>query len=1099
MLKSEGLSLLFACVVALACAGKAACPAGDINGDCCVGWDDLALLADDWLAAGPSVADLDDDGSVALRDLGILAFHWQRCGVPLVINEFMAANSSFVPDPQDEYDDWIEIHNVGDEPLDVGGMYLTDSLSDPTRWRIPGDSPVLTIVPPGGFFLLWADNDTSDTGFHAALELDAGADEIALFDTDGTSLIDSVAFAEQVGDISYGRFPDGSADWRYMVFPTPGGPNAGAYEGAVADTKFSHDRGFYDEPFDVAITCETPGAIIYYSTDGSQPYVPGSRFATGKLYMGPVRITQTTCLRAVAVRPGWMPSDVDTHTYIFLDDVITRSQSEVFARGYPSQWYGSLPADYEMDPQVYNDPDYADLMDDALLAIPTVSLVTTKNYFFDRTNNADSGGIYIYTGHSSTGGQGWERPVSVEMLTPDGDKEFQVNCGIRIQGGENRKPEKCPKHSLGLRFRSKYGPAQLEFPLFDDGPVERFDSFQFRGGFNNTWTHWARDQRERTQYIRDQWMRDALLEMGQADAGRGYFVHLYINGIYWGLYDLQERPVAAHYAAYNGGEEEDVDAINGGSPTDGTARAWQEAKSIVATRDWKRICETIDIDNFIDWTLLNLFAGNTDLKNDGNWRAAGGGPHRRPWRFYSWDGEHVMESLYQNGTQPSDDPTGMLRYLDDMEEFRVRFGDRVHRHLFNDGALTPLRNAERWRTRADEIELAVIAESARWGDYRRDMHSYSSGPYYLYTRNEFWIPQKNWLLNDYFPSRTNVALEQFRSRGLYPSVSAPRFAVNGSYRHGGPVPGGARLSMSEAGGRIWFTVDGSDPRVQGSAPEPAPENMLVPENAAKRVLVPDGPVDDAWREDANFDDSAWTSGTGGVGYERSFGYEAFFDIDVQSNMYGVNGTCYIRIAFGLSADELSALSNLTLKVRYDDGFVAYLNGSEVQRAQFSGTPTWNSSASSTHSDSDAVNFDLFNITGHRGKLRSGQNVLAVHGLNASTASSDFLISVELISSATPGGGVETGVSPTATEYVGPVVLNKSAHVNARALSGGTWSALNEAIFAVGPVAESLRISEMMYHPGDTGSPDDPNTEYVELTNVGGETIDLNLVKFTNGI
>ena len=1099
MLKSRVVLLAVVCSIAVGIPGWAACPVGDINGDCRVAWEDLALVADDWLMDGAGGTDLDDDGVVALRDLGILAFHWQRSGIPLAINECMAANSSFVPDRQGEFDDWIEIYNPGDEPIDAGGMYLTDDLSDPARWRIPVNHPVLTTIPPGGFILIWADTDTTDAGLHASFELDAGGEELALFESDGISLIDWVAFGEQVGDISYGRFPNAADDWRFMVFPTPGGPNAGAYEGAVADTKFSHDRGFYEEPFEVAITCATAGAVIYYSTDGSEPYVEGARFATGNVYRSPIPITRTTCLRAVAVKPGWMPSNVDTHTYIFLGDVITRSQSQVLAEGYPDKWYSSFPADYEMDPEVCNDPQYADLMDDALLAIPTVSLVTTKNYLFGRTNNADSGGIYIYTGHSSTGGQGWERPVSAEMFTPDGEKEFQVNCGIRIQGGENRKPQKCPKHSMSLRFRSKYGPSQFEFPLFHDGPVERFDSFQFRGGFNNTWTHWSADQRERTQYIRDQWMRDSLLEMGQADAGRGYFVHLYINGIYWGLYDLQERPVASHYAAYNGGDEEDIDAINGGSPTDGTAQAWQKAKSIVATRDWNRIREVIDIDNFIDWTLLNLFAGNTDLKNNGNWRAAGGGPERRPWRFYSWDGEHVMESLSQSGTRPSDDPTGMFRYLDDIEEFRVRFGDRVHKHLFNNGALTSQRNAERWRTRADEINLAVIAESARWGDYRRDMHSYSSGPYRLYTRNEFWIPQKNWLLNEYFPRRTDVALDQFKSRGLYPGVDAPTFNINGSYQHGGYVAAGAALSMSGAGGAVWFTLDGSDPRLSGSAPDPGDDITLVAEGAAKRVLVPSSPVSDAWRGGQGFNDSAWISGAGGVGYERSSGYQPYFDIDVQSQMYGSNTTCYIRIPFSVSGDDMSELSNLILKVRYDDGFVAYLNGYEVQRVQCSGEPAWNSSASAIHSDVDAVNFETFNVGGHLDKLRQGQNVLALQGLNVSSTSSDFLISVELVSSKAPAGAVESGVSPTAVRYSGPISLQHSGRLKARALTGGTWSALNEAVFAAGPVAESLRISEIMYHPGDTGSPDDPNTEYVELTNMGDETINLNLVSFTNGI
>ena len=88
---------------------------------------------------------------------------------------------------------------------------------------------------------------------------------------------------------------------------------------------------------------------------------------------------------------------------------------------------------------------------------------------------------------------------------------------------------------------------------------------------------------------------------------------------------------------------------------------------------------------------------------------------------------------------------------------------------------------------------------------------------------------------------------------------------------------------------------------------------------------------------------------------------------------------------------------------------------------------------------------------------------------------------------------------SAIRYTGPITLSKSTVVKARVLSGSTWSALNEAVFAVGPVAESLRISEIMYHPLDTGNPNDPNTEFIELTNIANQSINLNLVRFTDGI
>jgi hypothetical protein len=828
--------------------------------------------------------------------------------VPLVINEFLASNSSFIRDPQGQYDDWIEVYNYGTDAIDVGGMYLTDNLLVPTKWQIPDGNPVETTIPAGSYLLIWADNDTTDTGLHTNFKLSADGEEIGLFDSDGQILIDSIIFPDQTADISFGRYPDANDELRFFGFPSPGRQNDGAYLGEVADTKFSHNRGFYDTPFSVTIATETNDAIIYYTLDGSEPYGLSGRGPGGMVYTEPIPINETTCLRAKAIKSGWMPTDIDTHTYIFLDDVIRQSHRKATLAGYPDKWWGQFSADYGMDPDVYNNPDYRDLMDDALLSIPTVSLVTDKNNLFSHKNDPQYGGIYIYTGHSITGGRGWERPVSAEFFTEDGQKEFQANCGLRIQGGESRRPNKCPKHSFSLRFRDEYGQGKLNFELFDDWPVDSFDTIQLRGGFNNTWTHWASNQRARTQYIRDQWMRDCLTEMGHEDAGQGFFVHLYLNGIYWGLYNLHERPIASHYAAYNGGDEESIDAINGdpqrgGRVSDGTVNEWARLKSVVAGHNWERICELLDVDNFIDWVLVNRFAGNNDLKYDTNWRAAGGGTQHRPWRFYSWDAEHVLESINEQITELRDlDPTSLLSYLDDIEEFRIRFGDRVQKHLSSNSVLTSQRNIQRWLKRTDELNLAIIAESARWGDYRRDVHSYSSGPYYLYTRNDFWIPEKNRLINNYFPRRTNITISQLRSCGLYPNIDAPQFSINGSYKHGGQIAPNARLTII-ATGTIWYTLDGTDPHLSGRA----------------------------------------------VNHSR------------------------------------------------------------------------------------------------------------------------------------------------AKVYSGPITLARSTHVKTRVLSGSTWSALNEATFAIGPVVDNLRITEIMYNPNA------PNTEYIELKNIGAQTIKLDLVKFTNGV
>jgi len=936
---------------------------------------------------------------------------------------------------------------------------------------------------PLSYILIWADDDATDVGLHASFKLDADGEEIGLFDNDGITLIDSVAFGAQTGDISYGRHPDGSEQWQSFALPSPAATNVGVYEGFVSDVEFSHERGV---PFSVTLATETDGAIIYYTLDGSEPYAIAGRSATGRVYVGPIYINGTTCLRVKAIKDGWKPTDTQAQTYIFPTDVITQSQQQALSAGYPSSWSG-YAADYEMDPQIYTDPDYANLMEEALLSIPTVSITTDIDNLFD-----PSRGIYA---NPTKKGDEWERPASAEFFDRDGSKQFQINCGLRLQGGAARQPYKCPKHSFSLRFRGKWGPTKLEFPLFEGSSVERFDSIHLRGMFNNAWTHWNPDQRRRAQMIRDQWVRDSLLDMGDISAGHGFFVHLYLNGMYWGVHNLHERPEASHYAAYFGGSSDELDALNGGSIRDGDYDAWNHMKSTVASRDWESIQKVLAVDNYIDWTIIQRFGSNNDLKSNGNWRAAGGGPDRRPWRLYAWDCERVLEGVNEGAPGGTEDPPGLFNHLDDIEEFRVRFADRLHKHLVNGGALTPEVTSQRWTERADEIDIAIIAESARWGDYRRDAHSYRNGPYYLYTKNDFWLVEQQRLLNQYFPYRTAKVLNQYKAIGLYPNVDAPVFRINGVYQHGGPISEDSLFSMTGISSTIWYTLDGSDPRSTAqSGRSNSTTTTLVPQNATKRVLVPTGSVDSNWKTGAVFNDSAWTrciGAPGGIGYERSSGYQQFITLDVEAQMYTKNSTCYIRIPFILSNNP-DDFDSLALKIRRDDGFIAYLNGVEVARRNFNGTPRWNSSAAASHSDSVAVLFEDIDISASLNALRQGGNLLAIQGLNTSVTSSDFLISVELIAGKADTANSAT-VLPMAQQYTGPIVLVESAHIRARALNGRTWSALNEATFAVGPVADNLRITEIMYNAQD------PNEEFIELANTGPDTVNLNLVSFTDGI
>ncbi|MBN2131715.1 MAG: CotH kinase family protein, partial [Sedimentisphaerales bacterium] len=1088
------------------------CPAGDLNRDCRIDFQDMQILGEQWLASAESPADLDGDGKVVLKDFAIIAESWRDSGNPLSINEFMASNSDFVRDSQGQYDDWIEIHNQAAAPIDVAGFYLTDDLDAPAPWRFPTGKPALTTIPPGGFLLVWADGDVGDSGLHANFALAAGGDTIYLLEPDGRTLIDSVEFREQVPNLSVGRYPDGVGEWRFMGMPTPAAPNVEMYQGFVAAPKLSHERGFYDVPFDVTLTCDTPGATLYYTLNGSEPYLTAGRVPTGTRYTGPIRISQSQVLRVKAVIPGWMPSPIATHTYIFLEQVVHQSSQP---SGFPSAW-GGTSADYMMDPDIVIP--HAETIIEDLKSLPTMSLVMNVHYLFSSDH-----GIYA---NPYSEGVAWEHPGSIEMIYPDGEEGFQSNCGVRIYGGVGRREK---KKSFRLLFKGTYGATKLRHPLFGNDATDEFDTIILRANFNDGYPF----GQDVSQYIRDEYCRRLQLALGHPSP-HGKFVHLYVNGLYWGLYNPTERADASFAASYFGGEKEDYDAYNSGSPTgDSSSQSWNALQSAVRSgletnEGYQRLqgnnpdgtpnpayTDYLDVESYIDFMFANIFVGNTDWPGH-NWYGAMNRVNSTGFHFFMWDAEWVLgiqvghgldSDLYVNRTNVSGNMCDAYARLRNNPEFRLQFADQVHRAFFNNGPMhvdfsRPAWDPDRPETNrcaalyaelAEMIERAMVAESARWGDV------HGGSPRTV----EQWRAERDRLLHTYMAQRPGIVLSQLRNASLYPSVDAPVFNVNGRSQSGGHITATDALSLT-GGGTLWYTLDGTDPRVPATG---LPQNgddttiVLVAENALKKVLVPTGPVDDAWQSDPRLDDSAWIASAGkpgGVGYERSTGYEGYITANLQQLMYNVNPSCYIRIPFTVG-ESLDESDQITLQIRYDDGFVAYLNGVEVARRNFLGQPAWNSAASDQHSDGDAVNLENITLVGAKDALRPGTNILAIHGLNLSTTSSDFLISAALIagSGGASGGGGST--SPSAVRYAGTVTLSHSARVKTRALSAGQWSALSEAVFAVGPVAESLRISEMMYHPDDTGSPNDPNTEYVELTNVGGETIDLNLVKFTNGI
>jgi hypothetical protein len=278
------------------------------------------------------------------------------------------------------------------------------------------------------------------------------------------------------------------------------------------------------------------------------------------------------------------------------------------------------------------------------------------------------------------------------------------------------------------------------------------------------------------------------------------------------------------------------------------------------------------------------------------------------------------------------------------------------------------------------------------------------------------------LASGYFHDRIDELVAQ-----IAPDVLLDKAKWGGSTHFGG-----ATYTLQAANDRI--VNEYLDPRVpyltitEGQAGN---GTVLLPANSPITALVPtSNALGDTWKE-LVFDDSAWLSGTGGVGYERSpsMAYTSLLGIDLLSPLIPAgmridtngdgtneNNSCYVRYEFNVA--DKAAISSLNLRLKYDDGFVAFLNGTQVAARNDPTLLVWDSQADDSHRDSDALVFENIDITAFKNSLNNGSNVLAIDALNFLSTSSDMLFACELVEGA-GGSGNGAGIPPS--QPVSPAV------------------------------------------------------------------------------
>ena len=860
--------------------------------------------------------------------------------------------------------------------------------------------------------------------------------------TSSDFLISAELRAIAIGDIDI-------ENHQYFDVPTPGATNGPGYAEVSADVQFSQPSGAYAS--NVSLTLSVPGGgEIRYTLDGSTPD------AADPLYSSAVTISTVSIVTARSFQSGKMPGRAVNATYVIVDTTARNFSSNlpiviVDTRGATVGQNTLVPALFQF--------------------IETDE--TGRARITDPADHAGRGGIKI-RGSSSTGFP--KKQYAVEMWD-----EFGDDLDVPLLG--------MPRDSDWVLYAPYSDKALMRnFLSYDWG--KQVDRYAVRTRFVEVYFKSATGRLTNAHYagvyvLMEKIKRGAdrvdIAKLSSTDNAEPEISGGYIlkkdrldpgdsgmttsRGHTLGFVEPKEREITAAQRTYLANFFNSFEnALYGASFRDPSTgyRRYIDTRSFIDNHILVELTKNID-----GYRLSSFF-----------YKDRGGKLHMGPIWDYNLS---LGNANYLNGWIPQgwyweqlgDDAYPWFRRLFQDPDFQQEYIDRwnvVRRRVFPTATIL---------AQVDEV-AAFLDESQRRNFVTWPILGQYVWPnwYIANTYREEIDWMKGWIED---------RLEWYDSNYL----TAP--VLN---QDGGAIDPPFDLTIAAPMGTVYYTTDGSDPRLPGGLVNPtaiehgssdAVELVSASVTSEVRVLVPvNNGVDATWTG-VSFNDAGWTRSTAGigVGYERGAGYDNLIDVDVEAAMYNQRTTVYIRLRFDLV--DPAAYDFLALEMKYDDGFVAYLNGNRIAASNAPGVLAWDAAASAQHDDASAVNFVPFALPDAQRFLRAGTNVLAIHGLNAGVASSDLLFVPRLVASSVEAGSA--------------VRLNGPTRILARARNGASWSGLTGATF-VPNSALPLRVTELHYHPANLpdGSPfDEEDLEFVELRNIGAAPLDLTGVRFSDGV
>ncbi len=572
----------------------------------------------------------------------------------LIINEVSISNFEQYSDEDSDYPAWIEIWNPKKEPAYTNGLQL---IFDEKIWQFPDKK-----INPDEYVVIWASGKNRrqlEAELHTNFVISKNGGTLILFSEKSNKILDKFSLPSLDANISIGRNSSSPRDICFFVFPSPSEKNVReCFKNLnLGRPNLSHDTGRYDDSFLLKIKPENKKEKIIYTLDGSYPDLISNKENTF-FYKKPLLISENN---DQVLSSQWFGVDKRLpkirESRILVSGTVVRARTE-FSKESSAFYIFSTFNDIDL-------PIVSLAMDKDFLIHPERGIYTAGRQYEDYLDSIDFDENLKnnFPANFLERGPAWERPsikdarnaVVFEYCVDS--KCLSQNVGIRIHGGVTRSQ---PMKSLRLYARKEFGAQYFEHDFFSDQQIKKYKRLILR----NSGQDWAVTLLADATY-------QTIIKTLNIDTQNYQPVVLFLNGEYWGIHNLRERYDRFYFSEKYGVESDSVSILDGHlNVQDGDLQDASEYKSFIEYISQfsygdklalRAIEETVDLENYIDYMIVQTFFGSYDwpVNNIKLWKSNSEkfGPDKE---FSKW--RWVIMDLDYAGHMSVDHSTGINSY-----------------------------------------------------------------------------------------------------------------------------------------------------------------------------------------------------------------------------------------------------------------------------------------------------------------------------------------------------------------------------------------------------------------------------------------------------